>query len=67
MRQPRLSASASNGAGSPGIDHRRLATGRVMDQPEVIVGEGRDGDDIERRHYQLPLLGIDDQGSAGSR
>ena len=63
-----LSASASTGAGSPGSTTAVSTAVSVVDQPQIIVGEGRDSDDFERRsHYQFPVLGIEAQGSAGSR
>jgi len=46
------------------IDHRRLTTRIVVDEPKIIVGEGGDRDDVE--HHHTPLFGIDVQGSAGA-
>ena len=37
-----------------GIDDRRLAARLVVDEPEIIVGEGRDRDDLHRRALYAP-------------
>ena len=47
------------------IDRHRLARGGIVDQPDIIVAEDRDGDDLE--HHQCPAFGIDAQGSATGR
>jgi hypothetical protein len=38
-----------------------------MQQPDIIVGEDGDADDLEHGGYQWPLLGMEAHGSAGSR
>src|SRR5207253_7106840 len=70
VRVPRLGRAPAaaldlgeRGRGIPRIDDRRLAAVGIVDQPDVIVGEGGDGDDLE--HHQTPVLGIDAHGSAG--
>ena len=63
------SAAASTGRGVAGIDHRGLAAGGIVDQPQIIVGEGRDRDDLEAGRVAItssPVLGIDAHGSAGA-
>ena len=48
-------------------DKARLATRPVMHQPDIIVAQHRDADHVQHRAYHVPTLGIDAQGSAGSR
>ena len=50
------------------IDDSRLARIGVVNQPQIIVSEGWNRDDLKRRgHHQLPVFGMEAQGSAGSR
>ena len=49
------------------VDRDRLATLRIMQQPDIIVGEHGNADHLQHRIHHCPILGIDTQGSAGSR
>ena len=52
-----------NRRGIARIDDRGFAARLVTYEPDVIVGKGRNGHDIE--HHHSPTLGIDAQGSEG--
>ena len=47
IRQPRASRLGQHRLGDGRIDHRRLARLRLVDQPDIIVAEDRDADDLE--------------------
>ncbi len=49
------------------IDHDRLGALGIVDEPDVIVAQRGDADDLETGHHHSPVLGIDAQGSATGR
>ena len=55
-----------NGGCNGRVDHHGLPAHRFVDQPDIIIGQDRNADNLQR-HYQLPTLGMLTQGSAGSR
>ena len=64
---PALLRSAQRSAAVARIHHRHRTRGRVPQQPDVIVAERRNRDDLRRgRAHHSPVFAIEAHGSAGA-